>query len=51
MAGKVRAVTFINGIFDSYYTILVIVLALMVPVWFGTFVFEAVATIVQRWRR
>lgn len=42
--------SWLNDIFDSYYAILVLVLVVMVPVWFGKFLFEAVATVLHRRR-
>jgi hypothetical protein len=44
-------VDIINAVFDSYYLILAVALALLVPIWFGSFVYEAVATIIARRRR
>lgn len=40
----------IRDLFESYYFLLALILAVMIPVWFGRFVFEAVATIIARRR-
>jgi hypothetical protein len=43
-------VHWLNTIFESYDTILVIVLIVMVPIWIAKGLFEAMATIVHRAR-
>jgi hypothetical protein len=40
----------INTLFEAWYAILVLVLLLMVPIWFGTFLFEVAATVLHRRR-
>jgi len=44
-------VEIVNAIFGSYYLILAVTLALLVPVWFGSFVYETIATLIARRRR
>lgn len=46
-----RIIGFINSLFENWYGILVLVLIVMVPVWFGKFLFEVVATVLHRRRR
>lgn len=43
-------VDLINGIFDSYYFVLAAALALLVPVWFGSALVDAVTSIRARHR-
>jgi hypothetical protein len=46
----VARVELINSAFELWYWILVAVLVVMVPVWFGKFLFEATATVLHRRR-
>lgn len=41
----------INAAFDGYYTLLVVALVILVPVWIGRAMFEVAATILHYWRR
>jgi hypothetical protein len=41
----------INGVFGSYYDVLVIALIVLVPVWVGRFLFESAGTLLARHRQ
>jgi hypothetical protein len=46
----VARVDWINAAFDLWYWILIAILVVMVPVWFGRFLYEATATVRHRRR-
>jgi hypothetical protein len=50
VGATVARVGWINDLFDAWYWILVAVLVVMVPVWFGKFLYEATATVLHRRR-